>query len=72
MAKQKKEQIKGVVVETLPDSTFKVRTKEDQEILAYLSGKLRFYKIRIIPGDEVLVELSPYDKKRGRIVYRLK
>ncbi len=62
----------GVVEEALPDTNFRVRLeKEDRTVLAHLSGKMRLHHIRILPGDRVLVELSPYDKNRGRIVRRL-
>lgn len=62
----------GEVLETLPSLSFKVRLEDGSEILAYLAGKLRRFKIRILPGDKVTVEVSPYDKRRGRIVYRNK
>ncbi len=67
--KNKKE---GVVIESLPNTTFKVRLDDGNEILAYISGKMRIYRIKILPGDRVTVEFSPYDEKRGRIVYREK
>ena len=60
----------GEVREALPSFQFRVTLEDGQEILAYVSGKLRMHKIRILPGDRVTVELSPYDAKRGRIVYR--
>ncbi len=60
----------GVVVETLPNTTFKVQLENGHEILAYLSGKMRKHYIRVLLGDRVRVELSPYDLTRGRIVYR--
>ncbi len=60
----------GTVVETLPNTTFKVKLDEGPEILAYLSGKMRKHYIRVLLGDRVRVELSPYDLTRGRIVYR--
>jgi len=63
---------KGVILETLPNATFRVELENGEKILAYLSGKLRVYRIKILPGDKVLIEMTPYDKKRGRIVYRLK
>ncbi len=66
----KKPIIKGIVVEALPATTFKIRLENGEEILAYLSGKMRLYYIKIMPGDSVLLELSP-DGKRGRIVRRL-
>jgi len=60
----------GEVLEALPSFHFRVKLEDGQEILAYVSGKLRMHKIRILPGDKVTVEMSPYDSKRGRIVYR--
>jgi translation initiation factor IF-1 len=65
-------QVEGVVVEALPGTQFKVRLDNDHEVLAYLSGKMRKYYIRILLGDRVRVEISPYDLSRGRIVYRQK
>ena len=62
----------GVVIETLPGATFKVRLDEDKEILAHLSGRMRLHHIRVLIGDRVKVEMSPYDKTKGRIVYRSK
>ena len=67
--KSKKE---GVIIESLPNATFKVRLDDGKEVLAYISGKMRIYRIRILPGDIVTVEFSPYDEKKGRIVYRKK
>lgn len=64
--------IQGTIVECLPNANFKVRLDSGEEVLAYISGKMRIYKIRISPGDKVTVELSPYDKTKGRIVYREK
>lgn len=60
----------GIIIEALPSTHFKVRLDDGQEILCHLAGKLRMFKIKILPGDKVTVELSPYDEKRGRIVYR--
>lgn len=60
----------GIVVETLPNATFKVRLDEGKEVLGHLAGKLRIYRIKILPGDKVQVEMTPYDENRGRIVYR--
>ncbi|MFH1841506.1 MAG: translation initiation factor IF-1 [Candidatus Nealsonbacteria bacterium] len=60
----------GTVLETLPSTLFKVRLDDGNEILAHLAGKLRMYRIKILPGDRVTVEMSPYDEKKGRIVYR--
>jgi translation initiation factor IF-1 len=67
-AKKYKEE--GEVVESLPSANFKVRLSNGKEVLAHLSGKMRMHFIKILPGDKVLVEFSPYDKERGRIVYR--
>lgn len=60
----------GRVVETLPSANFRVILDDGKEVLCHLAGKLRMYRIKILPGDRVTVELSPYDEKRGRIVYR--
>ncbi len=62
----------GVVIETLPGATFKIRLDENKEILAHLSGRMRLHHIRVLIGDRVKVEMSPYDKTKGRIVYRSK
>ena len=62
----------GEVVEALPSVQFRVKLEDGKEVLAYLSGKLRMFKIRILPGDKVTVELSPYDLTKGRITYRNK
>lgn len=62
----------GTVVETLPNAQFRVQLDSGHEVLAHISGKIRMYYIRILLGDRVLVELSPYDLTRGRIVYRYK
>lgn len=70
MAKEDKISLEAEVVEALPDARFKVRLENDQEILAYVSGKMRKFWIRILPGDKVTVEISPYDMTKGRIVYR--
>ena len=60
----------GRVLETLPSTNFRVELDDGREILAYLAGKLRRYRIKILPGDKVTVEMSPYGEERGRIVYR--
>jgi len=60
----------GQVIEALPSLHFRVRLDSGKEIIAHLAGKLRLYRIKILPGDLVIVEMSPYDEKRGRIVYR--
>lgn len=62
----------GVIVEALPSTNFKVRLEDGREVLCHLAGKMRMYRIKILPGDKVTVELSPYDENRGRIVYRNK
>jgi len=60
----------GLVLEALPSTHFKVRLDSGREIIAHLAGKLRMFRIRILPGDNVVVEMSPYDESKGRIVYR--
>ncbi|MFA5012992.1 MAG: translation initiation factor IF-1 [Candidatus Paceibacterota bacterium] len=62
----------GTIEESLPNGFFKVKLEDGSEVLAHLAGKLRVFKIRILPGDSVTVEMTPYDDKRGRIVYRKK
>lgn len=64
--------IEGQVVEALPSLLFRVKLFDGREVLVHLSGKMRLFNIRILPGDKVRVELSEYDEKRGRIVYRSK
>jgi translation initiation factor IF-1 len=61
---------KGQVLEALPSLNFRIRLDDGEEIMAHLAGRLKLSRIRVLPGDNVTVELSPYDKKRGRIVYR--
>jgi len=63
-------QVDGTIIEALPATQFKVRLDNDHEVLAYLSGRMRRYYIRILLGDRVRVEMSPYDLTRGRIIYR--
>ena len=63
---------KGVVVETLPNATFRVKLENEHEVLAYLSGKMRQNYIRVLEGDRVKIEMSPYDLTRGRVTYRYK
>jgi len=65
-------EVEGVVLETLPNATFKVELENKHQVLAHISGRLRQNYIRILPGDKVLVEISPYDLSRGRVVYRYK
>lgn len=72
MAKNDSIQVEGTVTENLPNASFKVMLDNKHEVLAHISGKMRMNYIRILPGDKVLVELSPYDLTRGRIVYRYK
>lgn len=60
----------GEVIDLLPNTTFKVMLENGHEILAHLAGKMRMFKIRILPGDKVTVEMSPYDMNKGRIIYR--
>ncbi len=70
MAKEEPIEVTGVVTTALPNAMFKVKTDSGHEILAQLSGKMRKYYIRIVPGDTVTVELSPYDLTKGRITFR--
>lgn len=73
MAKEEdKIQVEGTIIEALPGTQFRVKLDNDHEVLAYLSGRMRKYYIRILLGDRVRVEMSPYDLSRGRIVYRAK
>jgi translation initiation factor IF-1 len=72
MAKEKGVEVEGIVKETLPNATFRVEIEGGHEVLAHVSGKIRMNFIRILPGDRVLLELSPYDLTRGRILYRYK
>ncbi|HDF1901427.1 TPA: translation initiation factor IF-1 [Staphylococcus aureus] len=72
MAKQDVVELEGTVLDTLPNAMFKVELENGHEILAHVSGKIRMNYIRILPGDKVTVEMSPYDLTRGRITYRYK
>jgi translation initiation factor IF-1 len=63
-------ELEGTVIETLPNTTFKVRLDNGHELLAHISGKLRMHYIKILPGDKVKLEISPYDLNRGRITWR--
>lgn len=65
-------EVEGTVVETLPNAMFRVQLKNGHKVLAHISGKMRMNYIRILPGDVVRVEMSPYDLTRGRIIYRQK
>jgi translation initiation factor IF-1 len=60
----------GTVIEALPGANFRIKLDDGKEVLCHLAGKLRIYRIKILPGDKVTVEMSPYDERRGRIVYR--
>ncbi|MFB0526601.1 MAG: translation initiation factor IF-1 [bacterium] len=72
MPKEEKIEVEGTVIEALPNAMFKVELDNGHRILAYISGKMRMHFIKILAGDKVKVELSPYDLTRGRIVYRHK
>jgi translation initiation factor IF-1 len=72
MPKKEAIEVEGTVVEPLPNAMFRVELADGHRVLAHISGKIRLHYIRILPGDKVLVELSPYDLSRGRITYRFK
>lgn len=72
MPKEDVIEVQGTVKETLPNAMFRVQVESGHKILAHISGKMRMHFIRILPGDKVTVELSPYDLTRGRITYRFK
>ena len=72
MPKEEAIEVVATVVEPLPNAMFRVELENGHEVLAHISGKMRKHFIRILPGDKVLVELSPYDLSRGRITYRLR
>ncbi len=72
MAKEDTIEVQGSVVETLPNAMFRVELENGHRVLAHISGKMRMHFIKILPGDKVTVELSPYDLSRGRITYREK
>ena len=72
MAKQESIKVDGVITESLPNTSFKVKLENGHEVLAHISGKMRMNYIRILQGDKVTVELSPYDLTKGRITYRYK
>ena len=72
MAKEKAITIDGTIKETLPNAMFRVELENGHKVLAHISGKMRMHYIRILPGDKVQVELTPYDLERGRITYRYK
>ena len=72
MAKKETIEVEGVVTESLPNAMFRVELPNGHMVLAHISGRIRVHYIRILPGDKVLIELSPYDLNRGRITYRFK
>jgi len=72
MSKEDVIEVEGVVVEPLPNAMFKVELDNGHQVLAHISGKMRMHFIKILPGDKVTLELSPYDLNRGRIIYRHK
>jgi translation initiation factor IF-1 len=72
MPKEEAIKVEGIVLETLPNAMFKVELENKHQVLAHISGKMRMHFIKILPGDKVTVELSPYDLTRGRITYRSK
>jgi translation initiation factor IF-1 len=72
LAKEEGIQVEGTVVEALPNATFRVELENGHRLLAHISGKMRMHFIKILPGDKVTVEMSPYDLSRGRITYRYK
>ncbi|MFA4916665.1 MAG: translation initiation factor IF-1 [Syntrophaceae bacterium CG2_30_49_12] len=72
MAKEEPIEVEGRVIEPLPNAMFRVELENGHRVLAHISGKMRMHFIKILPGDKVTVELSPYDLTRGRIVYRSK
>ena len=72
MPKEEAIQVEGTIVEPLPNAMFRVELDNGHKVLAHISGKMRMHFIKILPGDKVTVELSPYDLSRGRIVYRVK
>ncbi len=72
MAKEEPIEVQGTIIETLPNAMFHVELENGHRILAYVSGKMRMHFIKILPGDKVTVQISPYDLTRGRITYRVK
>ena len=72
MAKEESIEVEGVVEEAMPNAMFLIRLENGHQVLGHISGKMRKFYIRILPGDRVKVELSPYDLTRGRITYRFK
>ena len=72
MTKKEAIEVEGTIVEPLPNAMFRVELSNGHKVLAHISGKIRLHYIKILPGDRVLIELSPYDLSRGRITYRFK
>ncbi len=72
MPKKEAIEVEGTVLEPLPNAMFRVELSNGHQVLAHISGKIRLHYIRVLPGDRVIIELSPYDLGRGRITYRLK
>ena len=72
MQKEESIQVEGTVVEPLPNAMFRVKLQNDHMVLAHISGKMRKFYIRILPGDRVTLEMSPYDLSKGRITYRFR
>lgn len=72
MSKQSSIRVDGTIIEALPNATFRVELQNKHVLLAHISGKMRMHYIKILPGDRVTVEISPYDLTKGRIVYRFK
>ena len=72
MAKEEPIKVDGTVIETLPNATFQVKLEQGHIVLAHISGRMRMNYIKILPGDKVTIELSPYDLNRGRIIFRYK
>ena len=72
MPKKAAIEVEGIVVESLPNAMFRVELPNGHKVLAHISGRLRVHYIKIVPGDKVVIELSPYDLNRGRITYRFK
>ncbi len=72
MPKEDAIEVEGVVIEPLPNAMFRVELANGHRVLAHISGKMRMHYIKILPGDKVILELSPYDLSRGRIVYRVR
>lgn len=72
MSKEETIQLQGEIIETLPNATFKVRLENGHVVLGYISGKMRMNYIRILPGDKVTVDMTPYDLSKGRITFRSK